>query len=121
MNRLVVCILITGLSSCSKLDGIIEKRDMCFETLKNSHVLYLVNTSPDKKFRFTIRRTETRDNKYTSYSTSFHILEPGDEERLECDTWLEPQKFQKVQERVIETIDTNLAKRNVSGYEVVFD
>lgn len=105
MVRYLMIILSCGLFSCSSFDGVIEKRDKgCNTELPNSKKVFLVNKSSNKKYKFTIKSTETANDTSKEYSTQFVVLEPGDETYLDCDEKLGVQLFDK--KKIPSTIDT---------------
>lgn len=94
MTRYIVIILLIGLVSCSSFNGRIEVRDNgCDTTMHNSKKVFLVNKSINKKYRFTVKVTETINERKKSYRTSFITLEPGDEIFLGCDSRSELLNF----------------------------
>lgn len=61
------------LYSCNSSEGLIEIRQQRF---------YLVNKSFTKSYRFTIKQTEIREEKWYKYSTDLIELAPGEERFL---------------------------------------
>jgi len=78
MSKFYVIIATILFISCkNKFNGKIENRDNSF---------YLVNTSSDQAFQFTIKATETKDDTVKNYSTSLIELQPGEEKFLGKET-----------------------------------
>ncbi len=100
MRNFIILLLIT-LFGCSRIQGKIEFRDRgCDETIPDSKMVYLVNKSAFKSYRFTVRKTEITNDTIRSYKVDFHILEPGSEEFLKCDKWLVPKKNLPKEDRI---------------------
>lgn len=69
-----VAILLLFISCNKGLDGKIETR--------SGDKMYLVNTSPEKPFKFTIKTTEIANDSTNEYYTAIIELAPGDEKYL---------------------------------------
>lgn len=92
-SLIILCLIFFG---CSGLDRSIEKRDIgCNETITDSKKVYLVNKSSNKIYQFTVKRTEIINDTTKTYSTSLHVLEPGDEIYLGCDQFLSEIQYFK--------------------------
>lgn len=85
-HHIILCLVLT---SCSGINGTIERRDKgCNEALADSKKVYLVNISASTKYQFTVKSIETKNDTIKSYDTDIYVLEPGDEKYLGCDKWL---------------------------------
>ncbi len=97
----VFTICITILVSCNKgLDGKIEKR--------GNGKIYLINTSENNAFKFTVKTTSVTNDSIMNYKTDIVELAPGDEKYIgnaieaSCATPPLPDGYQIV-------VDTTLA------------
>ncbi len=123
----LMIILACGLFSCSSFEGSIEERDHgCENELPNSKKVFLVNESPTKKYKFTVKSTETANDTFKAYSTQFFTLEAGDEIFLGCNEKLGTKAFgiKKIPVRIdttmfldnhtiLCTLDTSILKSNL--------
>jgi len=138
LKYLFFSLLIFHISCNSSLDGKIEKRQRKCGKVEESHSVYLVNASSNKKLRFTIKKTETINDTIINYVTFQEELEPGDEYELGCDKIIGESKFKSLNlalqfDTIIHvknqysgetkyycTKDTSLLKYSFD-YEVIFD
>ena len=87
------------------------------EESKNSKKAYLVNTSLNNTYEFTIREISTIDDTLVEYQTNKLTLSPGDEELIGGTKYLLGSKY--AMSIVPDTIftDTNLKEENVYEYK----
>lgn len=98
MKRLFGALSIILLISCgNSINGKIENRvdnGDCYYYDQNTYKIpetrssYLINTSSNKTFEFTIKETETINDTIINYSTFKMKLSPGDERRISCTKFL---------------------------------
>ena len=84
-------------SSCSELDGTIEKR--------NGTKMYLVNNSKKKEFRFTIKTTKITNDSIFEYSTSKSQLAPGDELYLGNENEVSENQYPTIEKKLLKTYE----------------
>mgnify|MGYP006919274679 FL=1 len=82
---------------CSnKFDGRIENR---------AGQSYLVNTSTSESFRFTVKKTEIKDDSTFSYSTDLISLSPGDEKLLGSNLFNQIETIETGEDRSIQVFN----------------
>jgi hypothetical protein len=111
MKQFFPTILLVAFYSCNNSNGKIEERDnRCFDELKDSKKIFLVNKSRDKTYQFTYKMTQTVNDTVRNYETYIITLALGDERYLGCSEMLDKQYYQK--KKVIVIIDKEQANRN---------
>lgn len=95
--KITILALVVLCSSCSELEGKIEKR--------NSNKLYLVNNSKTKEFRFTVKKTKITNDSIFEYSTSQSQLAPGDELYLGNENEVSEKQYPTIEKKMLKTYE----------------
>lgn len=97
ISKITILALVVLCSSCSELEGKIEKR--------NSNKLYLVNNSKTKEFRFTVKKTKITNDSIFEYSTSQSQLAPGDELYLGNENEVSEKQYPTIEKKMLKTYE----------------
>lgn len=107
-NLGITCFIIftfTFFASCSKINGKIEKR-------ANGQI-FLVNTSLNNKYKFTVKRTEIKNDTIETYSTEIIQLAPGDEVFLADYETASPLTFPTIEKSIFRTLHSNVSETEI--------
>ncbi len=77
--------------SCSNFHGRIEERIL--SPNDTAKTIFLINTSTNEKYSFTIKETSITDQGEKTFTDNFYELEPGQEIELGEDFTYSPQQY----------------------------
>lgn len=106
----LLCILL--FPSCNSLDGKIEIR---------AKKVYLVNSSTNKKFEFTIKETKIKNDSSFNYATQIIKLAPGNEELLGMIDSTTEIKYPLLKKQICKIYNFNNQKVNFNAFEMDVD
>ncbi len=89
-------VFLTLMACNSSVSGKIENRDGYCKAKNNSKNIYLVNTSKNKPFSYTVRKTTIIGDSITGYQTFAIELLPGDEINLGCSEEVVTNRYKEI-------------------------